>query len=78
VSVVDIKAGEEIFCSYGYKFDDSPLWYRKLLVDHLEKNPDSFGLLEILRNNHTIDEMKEDIIDQEEYLQQINIEKRSL
>ena len=67
MSLKNIKSGEEIFSSYLYEYHTSPLWYRKLMVEHLGKHPDE---LASFRSGFTVDEMKADIIDQEEYLRQ--------
>jgi len=33
----DMKAGEEVFCSYDYKLDDAPPWYQDLWSNRICK-----------------------------------------
>ena len=33
----DLKAGEELFCSYDYKLDDAPPWYQDLWSNRICK-----------------------------------------
>ena len=39
----DILKGEELTVNYNYPFASAPLWYKRMLKQHMEENPNKWN-----------------------------------